>query len=63
MTVSGRVVRGAVLYTLGGYAMPIVGLVFGAILARLIDPADFGVFGLALFISFSIAFSITYKNP
>ncbi len=55
MSVSGRVVRGAVLYTLGGYAMQIVGLVFGAILARLIAPADFGVFGLAMAISLFFA--------
>ena len=48
LSVAGRAVRSAFYLTLAGYAMQVIGFVTGVVLARRIEPDQFGIFGLAL---------------
>ena len=47
--IAHRAVRGAAFVLVSSYANMAMGIVYGIILARLLDPAHFGVFALALF--------------
>ncbi|MEW5719931.1 MAG: oligosaccharide flippase family protein, partial [Chloroflexota bacterium] len=49
MGLASRAVRGAVLVLFGSYTNMALGIVYGVIMARLLDPDHFGVFALALF--------------
>ena len=49
MTLAHRAVRGAAFVLASSYANMAMGIVYGIIIARLLDPAHFGIFALALF--------------
>lgn len=49
MTLAHRAVRGALFILAGSYLNMAMGIVYGIIMARLLDPEHFGIFALALF--------------
>ncbi|MCI0477107.1 MAG: oligosaccharide flippase family protein [Anaerolineales bacterium] len=49
MSVAHRAVRGAAFVLVSSYANMAIGIVYGIIIARLLDPDHFGVFALAFF--------------
>lgn len=49
MTLAQRAVRGTLFILLSSYANMGIGIVYGIIMARLLDPEHFGIFGLAMF--------------
>ncbi len=49
MSLASRAVRGAMVVLLGSYANMGIGVVYGILMARLLDPDHFGIFGLGMF--------------
>jgi len=49
MSIATRAVRGTAYILASSYANMAMGIVYGIIMARLLDPDDFGVFALAMF--------------
>jgi len=71
MNLAGRVVRGTALILASSYANMALGMIYGIIMARLLDPAHFGVFvGATFFFSvfdlrgkLGLDYAFTHRQP